>query len=204
MLATYPLSRSLQAFRARKIYIWYFLVPMLFSGGLIPWYFIVKSTGIYDTIWALILPGAVPVFNVILLMNFFRELPKEIEESAYVDGAGHLITLLRIHIPLSKAALATLVLFCFVNHWNSWFDGLILMRSKDSYPMQTYLQTMLTVPDLSKSSSEEIIEFFKVNLRSIRLPRYLCLDDSHFRYLPAAAEVFCQRRCFGSGQGLMS
>lgn len=143
MLAAYPLSMNKQKFPGRDLYVWYFLVAMLFSGGLIPTYLIIKETGLLDTIWALILPGAVPVFNVILLQNFIKELPVEISESASIDGAGYWTILRKMILPLSKPVLATLVLFCAVTHWNAWFDGLLYMNRPENYPLQSYLQTIV-------------------------------------------------------------
>ena len=131
ILVAYPLSRTSIQFPARKYYVWFFIFTMLFSGGLVPTYMIVRTTGIYDTILALILPGAVPVFNMLILLNFFRNLPAELSEAAMIDGAGHTTVLLQIFLPLSKAALATLILFSFVSHWNSWFDGLIYINNRD-------------------------------------------------------------------------
>src|SRR5690606_13789782 len=111
------------------------LVTMVFSGGLIPWYMIIKSTWLINSFWALIIPSAVQVFNLVILTNFFKALPKGIEEAAYVDGASHWKILWTIFVPLSTPALATLVLFCVVTHWNSWFEGLILMNTPDKYPL---------------------------------------------------------------------
>ena len=116
---------------------------------------LVYSIGLIDNLWVLILPGAVPVFNVILLLNFFRNLPKELEEAALVDGAGHFRILWQIFVPISKAALATLVLFSAVGHWNSWFDGMIYMNRPEHYPLQTYLQSVIVMRDLSLLSNEE-------------------------------------------------
>ena len=147
-LAAYPLSRQNSEFKARKYYIWYFVVPMLFYGGLIPGYMIVKNTGLIDSIWALVLPSLVNVFNIILMMNFFRAIPKELEEAALIDGAGSVRVLWSVILPVSTPVLATVALFFIVNHWNSWFDGLIYMNNPDKYPLQTYLQTMVISRDL--------------------------------------------------------
>jgi putative aldouronate transport system permease protein len=147
ILVAYPLSRSRSEFRARGFFAWFFLITVLFSGGLIPWYTVIRQTGLIDRFWALIIPGALPVLNVILLANSFRSLPKELEEAAAMDGAGHWTILLRVLLPLSLPILATLTLFVAVGHWNSWFDGLILMNSPAKYPLQSYLQTVVINPD---------------------------------------------------------
>ncbi|GIP31866.1 carbohydrate ABC transporter permease [Paenibacillus sp. J2TS4] len=153
--AAYPLSKESSYFRYRTFYVWIFVITMLFSGGLIPWFMTIKSTGLLDTIWALIIPSAVPVFHVILLLNFFRSLPKELDESARMDGAGHFTILWKIFVPLSLPALATITLFSMVGHWNSWFDGLILMNNPENYPMQTFLQTIVISKDPRFLSAQE-------------------------------------------------
>ncbi|MCJ8013644.1 carbohydrate ABC transporter permease [Paenibacillus sp. KQZ6P-2] len=153
--AAYPLSKDSSYFRPRTVYVWIFVITMLFSGGLIPWFMTIKATGLMDSIWALVLPSAVPVFNVILLLNFFRSLPKELEESARIDGAGHFMILWKFYVPLSLPALATITLFSMVGHWNSWFDGLILMNNPDNYPLQTFLQTIVISKDPRFLSAQE-------------------------------------------------
>jgi len=153
--AAYPLSKDSSYFRLRTFYVWIYVITILFSGGLIPWFMTIKATGLMDTIWALVLPSAVPVFNVILLLNFFRGLPKELEESARMDGAGHFMILWRFFVPLSLPALATITLFSMVGHWNSWFDGLILMNDPKNYPMQTFLQTIIISKDPRFLSAQE-------------------------------------------------
>ncbi|SEO72575.1 carbohydrate ABC transporter permease [Paenibacillus sp. OV219] len=142
-LTAYPLSKSNDLFKWRTPYVWFFAVTMFFGGGLIPTYIIVKDTGLLDSIWALILPGALNVWNMILMLNFFRSIPKEMEEAATIDGAGHWKTLWQIYLPVSLPSIATIGLFTVVGHWNSWFDGILYMNSPDNYPLQTYLSTLI-------------------------------------------------------------
>lgn len=167
VFAAYPLSKEKKAFKNRGKYAWFFILTLLFNYGLIPWYMIVKFTGLMDSIWALVLPGGLPVFNMIVLMNFFRTLPKELEEAAFIDGAGHLRTLFEIFIPISKPALATVTLFCIVYHWNAWFDGLILMNTSEHYPLQSYLQTIIVDPAsiMNKSKDYKMLMQF-INART--------------------------------------
>jgi ABC-type sugar transport system, permease component len=157
VLVAYPLSKSDRQFAARKYYVWLFVVTMFFSGGIIPSFMIVKYTGLIDTIGALVIPSMVSVFNMLILLNFFRDIPTELEESALIDGAGHMRILFNIFIPLAKPAIATLALFCFVTHWNSWFDGLMYINDTGKYPLQTYLQGILTAPDLTTLTNEQLI-----------------------------------------------
>lgn len=168
ILVAYPLSKAPGVLRGRTAYVWFFVVTMLFAAGLVPTYMVVQATGLLDSIWALILPKAVPVFNVILLLNFFRSLPKELEEAAFVDGAGHWTVLLRIYLPLSKPALATITLFTIVAHWNSWFDGIIYMNSPEHYPLQSYLQTLVVQDSLSVRSLNEMDLLQEVSNRTYK------------------------------------
>lgn len=149
----YPLSKAKDQFRFRTLYTWYFFFTALFSGGLIPVYMLIYKIGLMDSIWALILPGAVNVFNVVLMLNFFRQIPRELEDAAFVDGAGHLRTLVQIFLPCSLPSIATLSLFTIVGHWNAWFDGLLYCNRIENYPLQSYLQTVIVGLDFSKSTT---------------------------------------------------
>ncbi|MCM8711525.1 carbohydrate ABC transporter permease [Clostridium sp. SYSU_GA19001] len=168
ILAAYPLSKDKTRFRHRSIYTWFFIITILFNGGLIPGYMTMKTYGLLDSIWALVLPSAVPVFNIILLMNFFRELPIEIEEAAFIDGAGPWTSLWKLYLPLSKPALATLVLFAAVAHWNSWFDGLLFMNNPNHYPLQSYLQTVIINRDMSVMSASTLKELAAISDRTAK------------------------------------
>ncbi len=152
ILAGYPLSKRSSQFAGRQFYVWIFIFSMLFGGGLIPTYLVVAKTGLLNTIWALVLPGAVQVGNVILLQNFMKALPDEISEAAFIDGAGHWRTLTQVILPLCKPSLAAISLFVMVGHWNDWFAGSIYMQSYKDYPLQTYLQTQII--DWSKMDIE--------------------------------------------------
>lgn len=148
VLTAYPLSKTKAQLRGRNIYMIFFVITMLIGGGLIPTYLLVVRLGLLDSIWALILPGALPVYNMIILMNFMRTLPVELEEAAMIDGAGPFTVLVRVILPLLTPALATVGLFCVVGHWNEWFSGLIYMQKTIHYPLQTYLQSLLKNMDV--------------------------------------------------------
>ncbi|MCM3746599.1 carbohydrate ABC transporter permease [Paenibacillus pasadenensis] len=143
LLAAYSLSKPDRKFGGRSAYAWYFVVPMLFSGGMIPSYLIVKETGLLNTIWALVIPGAASAYLLILMLNFFRTVPIELEEAALIDGAGHFTTLFRVYLPVSMAGIATISLFEMVAHWNSWFDGMIYLTNPKDYPLATFLQSII-------------------------------------------------------------
>ncbi|MEG0767328.1 MAG: carbohydrate ABC transporter permease [Clostridia bacterium] len=143
LITAYPLSKSPRDFKGRSVYMWYFVFTMLFGGGLIPTYLTISKLKLLDSIWVLILPGLLPVWNMILMVNFFRGIPKALEESAFIDGAGHMVVLWKIYIPLSLPALATIGLFTAVGHWNAWFDGMLYMNTPINYPLQTYIRTVV-------------------------------------------------------------
>ena len=143
LLTAYPLARTKASLTGRNIYMGIFVFIMIFNGGMIPTYLVVVKLGLLNTIWALVLPPAMSVWNMIILMNFIRQLPAELEEAASIDGAGPFRVLTSIILPLSKPALATVGLFCIVWHWNDWFTGIIYMQNVKNYPLQSYLQTMM-------------------------------------------------------------
>lgn len=144
VMCAYPLSKSAARMPSRIVYVWFFLFASLFSGGLIPGYMVVKNVHLINSFWAMIIPGALPIGNVILMLNFFRNLPKELEEAALIDGAGQMKVLTAVYIPLSKASIATLSLFCMVGHWNSWFDGMIYLNDVSRQPLATILHSMVS------------------------------------------------------------
>ena len=120
-----------------------FVVTMFFGGGLVPTYLLIKSLGMLDTIWAIILPGAVNVWNIILSRTYFQSLPKELIESSKIDGADDLQTFIKIILPLAKPIILVLVLYAFVAQWNSYFDAMIYLKSDDLAPLQLVLRRIL-------------------------------------------------------------
>lgn len=165
ILVAYPLSKDEHAFPQRKRYVRLMLFVMLFNGGLMPTYFMVAKTGLIDTIWSLVIPGAVPVMSCILMLNFFRGIPKEIDESAMLDGASPMQVLVKIYLPLSKPSIATVTLFSLIWHWNSWFEGLIYSNHTYNYPLQSYLQTLVTSTTelITNGDLSQIMELMSVN-----------------------------------------
>ncbi|MFB5662375.1 carbohydrate ABC transporter permease [Alteribacillus sp. HJP-4] len=150
LCAAYAISKNEQEFRGRNFYTWFFVFTMLFNGGLVPTYIVVTSLGLSNSIWALVLPVAINAFNLVLLMNFFRtSVPKSLDEAATIDGANHFNIFMRIYLPVSLPAIATISLFTMVFHWNSWFDGLIYMNDASRYPLSTFLQTIIVQQDYS-------------------------------------------------------
>jgi multiple sugar transport system permease protein/putative aldouronate transport system permease protein len=156
LLIAYPLSKNTKQFPPRNIIMWFLVFSWLFSGGLIPWYQMMKSYGLINSMWGLALGNSLPIFNVIIAVNFFRNLPKEIEEAALIDGAGPWQMLRSIFIPLAKPMIATISLFSMVYHWNEFFNGLVLSTRQAFYPLQTYIQQMIVVIDTSNMTPEQL------------------------------------------------
>lgn len=164
ILTAYPLSKAASAFPMRNFYMWILVFVMIFNAGTIPWYMQIRNLGLLNTIWALVLPCAVSSYNIILMMNFFKGLPHEIEEAAIVDGAGAWRMLLQIYLPLSLPSLATIALFIVVQHWNNFYDGLILMNKPSNYPLQTYIyQLTVRIDPSTISDAETLRETLKVS-----------------------------------------
>lgn len=140
-LAAYPLS--LRDAKLKRPLMIFMTITMYFSGGLIPYFLLVNQLGMMNTIWVLTLPGAINVWNCIIMRTQFLSIPSSLKEAALIDGAGDFTMLFRIMLPLSKAVTAVLILFTAVGFWNMWFDPMIYMTDRSSYPIQTILREIL-------------------------------------------------------------
>jgi len=175
VLMAYPLSKSKRNFRGRNIYMNLIIFAMLFNGGMIPTYLVVKNLDLLNTIWALVLPGAVQIFSIILVMNFFIGVPKSLEEAAIMDGANPWQVLFKVYIPISLPALATVALFSIVGNWNDFFSGLIYMTKVSNYPLMTYIQSLsIDIQDMLKAGAnssqlENIMEVSNRNLNAAKI-----------------------------------
>ncbi|MDL2232918.1 carbohydrate ABC transporter permease [Ruminococcaceae bacterium OttesenSCG-928-L11] len=167
IMMAYPLAKSKLEFKPRNIIMWIILFCMVFNGGQIPWYITVKNYGLIDSIWGLVLSGSLPVFNLILMMNFFRSLPKDLEEAAVVDGAGPWRILFGIVVPCSVPVLATIVLFTGVYHWNEFFQGLVLTTGDAHYPLQTYIKQMVVNIQTTNLTKDQIMQMDKLSNKSL-------------------------------------
>lgn len=147
VLCAYPLSRPGLKFKSPILI--FILFTMYFSGGMIPGYLNIKDLGLLDSFWVLVLPGVLSTYNMILMKSFFQSMPRELEESAYVDGANDLVVLLRIVLPLSKAMLATLALFYAVGRWNGFQDAILYINDSDLYTIQVRLRQLIQASQVS-------------------------------------------------------
>ena len=171
----YAMTKSKKEFRARNIYMNLLIFAMLFNGGMIPSYILVRNLGLLNSIWSLVLPGALPIFNVIMLMNFFLGIPKSLEEAALIDGASPFQVLIKIMIPCAKPSIATVSLFSIVGSWNDFFSGLIYMQKVKNYPIMTYIQSLnIDIQEMLKSgvsskTLENVTELSNRNLNAAKI-----------------------------------
>lgn len=141
IFAGYALSDERLA--GRGFFMIIFIITMFFGGGLIPTYLLVRNLGMLDTVWAIIIPGAVNVWNIILSRTFFKGVPRELKEAANVDGASEMKIFFQIVIPLSKPIIFVLALYAFVGQWNSYFDAMIYLDNPNLHPLQLVLRSIL-------------------------------------------------------------
>lgn len=151
ILAAYPLSR--RKFAGKNIIMFIMVFTMFFSGGMIPTYLIIKNIGMLNTMWSLVIPNAVAVWNIIIMRTFFQEsVPAEVQEAAMIDGCSHTGILLRVMLPLSMPILAVMTLFYCVDHWNSYFSALIYLTDRAKFPLQLILREILIQNQMDKMS----------------------------------------------------
>ena len=141
VLTGYPLSK--RDLKGRNVYMTLWIITMFFSGGMIPNYFLIRTLGLLNNRWSLILPGLVSCYNLILMKNYIQGLPGSLEEAALIDGANDLMVLIRIVLPLSAPILATLGLFTAVGYWNSYFNAIMYMTKRANWPLQLVLRELL-------------------------------------------------------------
>ncbi|MDF2922546.1 MAG: transporter permease [Paenibacillaceae bacterium] len=152
LLAAYTLSKK--KLPGRSGLLLFVIFTMLFSGGLVPTYIIIKSLGLLDSIWVLVLPGMISVFNLIVVKGFFEGIPLEMEEAAIIDGAGEMAILFQVIMPLAMPVVATIGLFYAVGHWNSYFDAIMYINKADLMPLQVVLRKILLSAQFQQASEQ--------------------------------------------------
>ncbi len=148
LIAGYILSRPY--FMFKNIIVFIITFTMMFNGGMVPTFIVIRDLHMYDTRWAIILPGAISVFNIIIMRTSIQGIPNSLEESAKLDGAGNMTILFRIFVPLLKATIAVIILYLAVGMWNSWFQAMLYLRNTSLYPLQLILREILIRNDTSK------------------------------------------------------
>jgi len=201
LITAYPLSKEHTKLRFRTVYVWFLFITLLINGGIIPNYLLITRLGLRNTLFALILPGALPIFNVVLMINFFRQIPHELEEASLIDGAGYLATLVKIYVPCSMAAIATISLFCMVGHWNAWFDGLIYVNSAKWRPLQTYLRMVVIQLDMSKVTINDLEILQLLSDRGLRSAQIIIAMIPILAVYPFLQKYFVKGVVLGSVKG---
>lgn len=201
LLAAYPLSRTSKQFPKRSIFMWILVFCMLFNGGTVPWYITMKDYGLVDSIWGLVLGMGLNAYNLILAVNFFKNLPAELEEAALVDGAEPWKCLVLIFIPLAKPVIATIALFTIVQYWNEFFRGMVLSARQSNYPLQTYIQQLVVTYDFSTMNVEQIAQVQKLNKQSLDAAKIVVAMIPVLAVYPFLQKYFVSGITLGSIKG---
>ncbi|NOU96223.1 ABC transporter permease subunit [Paenibacillus sp. LMG 31456] len=198
-LCAYPLSRG--HLFGRALLSLFVIFTMFFDSGLIPRYMVIHSLGMVNTVWAILIPTAINVFNMILMRTFFENIPDSLHESATVDGAGEFRILLQVVLPLSMPVMATMFLFYAVGHWNSFFPALIYLNEKSLYPLQIILRNIVIAGDMASqttSTGAEELAVMSLNIKYATV--YVAILPVLFLY-PFVQKYFVQGAMIGSVKG---
>jgi len=209
LLATSILAYGLskKSLKGKKFYMGICVVSMYFSGGLIPSYLLIYNIGLINSFWVYIIPNLISVFNVIIVMTFFKQLPEALEESAKIDGAGQFRILFRIILPISMPMLATIALFNAVFQWNSWFDGYIYMTNDKLLPLQNVLVRIINANSMSEtlskagSASTMVNKFKGVTVKSVNMATMMVSMIPIFMVYPFLQKYFVKGIMIGSIKG---
>lgn len=169
MTTIFAYALSVPRLKGKKVLTMFVVFTMFFNGGMIPNYMIVKSLGMRNTIWAIVIPGAVNTFNLIVMRTFFEGIPKELEEAASIDGMNTYGILARIILPLSKPILATMVLFYAVSLWNSWFPALLYLDRPDLLPVTMYLRNLIAGSMSATGADADSLGTVSVNVQYVTI-----------------------------------
>jgi putative aldouronate transport system permease protein len=196
-LAAYALSKKSLPYGRSLMLL--FVITMFFSGGLIPTYLVVKEVGLLNSLWALILPGALAPFNLILVRNFFQGIPETLEESARMDGASNWRILYSIYLPLSKPALATISMFYAVGYWNSFFQAMMYITERRWIPLQMFLLQLVTDDRTADTVIQDV--FREVTPETIRAAAILCVVIPILCVYPFIQKYFVKGIMLGAVKG---
>ena len=158
-LGAYALSRK--GYMFKKTITLLIVFTMYFNGGLIPNFLLVKALGMYNTIWALVVPGAISTWNLIVMKTCFQAIPVSLEESARLDGANDFVILLKVFLPLSKATMAVMLLFYAVTQWSSWFNAMIYLSDRKKFPLKLIMREILIANSTSGNTMDSDVMFLE-------------------------------------------
>ena len=174
---------------------------MFFSGGTVPYYLIIVSLKLFNNFLVYIFPSFFSVYNMLVFSNFFRGIPHELEEAAEIDGAGQWRICFQIFVPCAKPSIATLMLFSFISHWNSWFDGLIFSNFPSSYPLASFLQTVVVQRDMTLLSLEDWQSMSMISDRTVRCAQIFVGIIPIILIYPFVQKYFVKGMTVGSVKG---
>ncbi len=201
IFAAYPLSK--RYFPHRTFWMGLVVFTMFFGGGMIPTYLLIKRLGMLNTIWALILPGAISTYNMIIMRNFFMALPESLEEAAQIDGANEMVVLFKVVLPMSMPILATIALWSMVGHWNAWFDALIYNTEPSIQVLQVVMRRIVlegTAQMLNPNSSDNNFHQF-VNPENIKAATIMVTTIPIIMVYPFLQKYFVKGILVGSLKG---
>lgn len=195
-ITAYPLSQN--ALFGRSFFLKMITVTLFLSGGTIPNLLLVKELGLYNNLWSLALPNAIWTIELFILISFYRSLPESLYESMRIDGAGHFTLLWKLVLPLSKASLASIALFYFMGHWNSFFLPLIYLQDRAKYPLQIVLKDMLLE---GSETTSNLIETAKLTPAGVKNAVIVVTMLPVLMIYPLAQKYFVQGVMIGSVKG---
>ena len=168
LTTTFAYALSKPYLKGRGVLIGLAMVTMLYAGGLIPNYLLIDALGFKNTVWAIVVPGAINVFNLLVMKSFFDNFPKDLEEAAEIDGMSQFGVFFRIVLPLSKAVIATMTLFYAVQFWNSWFQAYLYLNDRDMYPVTLYLRNLLAAATSTTDLGSDTVQI-QANVQSVAM-----------------------------------
>lgn len=201
VITSYPLAMPERKFPAHKYVIWFFMINMYISGGMIPSFMLMKQYGLMNSFWVMVIPGAFPIGNLVLMINFFRTIPYDLCEAADIDGSSPMRTLFNVYLPLSKPGIATMLLYSFCGHWNGYMDGLIYIQKLEDQPLQTYIYQLSAQIDFKTMTSEQIIEAMQTSNESFNAAKILIALLPIMAVYPMAAKYFTKGIVIGAVKG---
>lgn len=199
VLTSYPLA--VKSFAGKKFYTIYLTATLFFSGGLIPLYIVITRLNMINSVWAMVLPGAVSVWNILICRTFFQEIPYSLRESALIDGANDIQILFKVYVPLSKAIMATIALYTIVGQWNNFFSALIFLNDRAKYPLQMVIRRMLVNMEYSARMGRFISESKIVSSQSIRCATIIISILPIVFIYPSLQKYFIKGVLIGSVKG---
>jgi putative aldouronate transport system permease protein len=199
IMMAYPLARKHLLGRNKMMFLVVF--TMLFNGGIIPTFLVVKSLGMLNSLWSLTIPGAISAFYLIILKNFFQQIPEGIEDSAKIDGCNDIQTLIRLVVPLSMPAIATFTLFYAVGHWNTYFAAILYINDADKWPIQVLLRQIVILASGGFGDSSNFNESFVIPAQSVKMGVIVISTLPILLFYPLLQKHFAKGILLGSVKG---